>query len=129
MTKTNHHVLAVDDNRMSRLKMARALQNDYQVTQAQGGQEALALLRSQPFHLVLLDIEMPDVDGFEVLRQMKEEPSLRDIPVIVVSGMEDTHSIERCLGMGAIDYIAKPIDLAQLKARVDRHLGTGQWHE
>jgi len=125
MTKTSHHVLAVDDNRMSRLKMTRALQGDYRVTQAQGGQEALALLRSQPFHLVLLDIEMPDVDGFEVLRQMKEESSLRGIPVIVVSGMEDTHSFERCLEMGAIDYIAKPFDLAQLKARVDSHLDTG----
>lgn len=125
MTKTSPHVLAVDDNQMNRLKMVRALQGDYQVTQAQGGQEALALLRSQPFHLVLLDIEMPDVDGFEVLRQMKEESSLRDIPVIVVSGMEDTNSFERCLKMGAVDYIAKPFDLAQLKACVDSHLDTG----
>lgn len=125
MTKTSHHVLAVDDNRMNRMKMARALQGDYQVTQAQGGEEALALLRSQSFHLVLLDIEMPDVDGFEVLRQMKGEPSLRDIPVIVVSGLEDKNSFERCLQMGATDYIAKPFDLAQLKACVDSQLDTG----
>jgi len=125
MTKTNHHVLAVDDNRMTRLKMARALQGDYEVSQAQGGEEALALLRSKPFHLVLLDIEMPDVDGFEVLRQMKDEPTLRDIPVIVVSGMEDTSSFERCLEIGAVDYIPKPFDLPQLKACVDSHLDTG----
>jgi CheY-like chemotaxis protein len=125
MTETSLHVLAVDDNRMSRLKMARALQGGYQVTQAEGGQEALALLRSEPFHLVLLDLEMPDVDGLEVLRQMKAESGLRGIPVIVVSGMEDTDSFERCLAMGAVDYITKPFDMAQLKARVDGHLDTG----
>lgn len=123
MTDSNHHVLAVDDNRMTRLKMARALQDEYGVSQAQGGQEALSLLRSKPFHLVLLDIEMPDMDGFEVLRQMKEDPSLRDIPVIVVSGMEDKASFERCLEIGAVDYVTKPFDLAQLKSCVDSHLG------
>ncbi len=123
MTDSNHHVLAVDDNRMTRLKMARALQDEYGVSQAQGGQEALSLLRSKPFHLVLLDIEMPDMDGFEVLRQMKEDPSLRDIPVIVVSGMEDKASFERCLEIGAVDYVTKPFDLAQLKSCVDSHIG------
>ena len=122
MTKSRHHVLAVDDNRMTRLKMDRALQDDYEVSQAQGGEEALTLLRSQSFDLILLDIEMPDVDGFEVLRQMKEEASLREIPVIVVSGMEDTTSFERCLEMGAVDCIAKPFDLPQLKACVDKYL-------
>jgi CheY-like chemotaxis protein len=125
MTKASHHVLAVDDNRMTRLKMARALQGAYEVSQARGGKEALALLRSQPIHLVLLDIEMPDVDGFEVLRQMKEESGLRDIPVIVVSGMEDTTSFERCMKIGAVDYIAKPFDMPQLKACVDSHLDAG----
>jgi CheY-like chemotaxis protein len=125
MTKTSYQVLAVDDNRMTRLKMTRALQGGYEVSQAQGGEEALALLRSRPFHLVLLDIEMPGLDGFEVLRRMKEESSLRDIPVIVVSGMEDTTSFERCLEIGAVDYIAKPFDLPQLKACVDSHLDTG----
>ncbi len=103
--------------------MARALQDEYGVSQAQGGQEALSLLRSKPFHLVLLDIEMPDMDGFEVLRQMKEDPSLRDIPVIVVSGMEDKASFERCLEIGAVDYVTKPFDLAQLKSCVDSHIG------
>ena len=125
MTENSHRVLAVDDNRMTRLKMARALQDDYEVSQAQGGEEALALLRSETFHLVLLDIEMPDVDGYEVLRQMKEDANLRDIPVIVVSGMEDTASFERCLKLGAIDYIAKPFDLPQLSACVGKHLESG----
>lgn len=123
MTDSNHHVLAVDDNRMTRLKMARALQSEYAVSQAQGGQEALTLLRSKPFHLVLLDIEMPDMDGFEVLRQMKADPSLCDIPVIVVSGMDDKASFEQCLEIGAVDYVTKPFDLAQLKSCVDSHLG------
>ena len=68
---------------------------------------------------------MPDVDGFEVLRQMKEESGLRDIPVIVVSGMEDTTSFERCMKIGAVDYIAKPFDMPQLKVCVDSHLDAG----
>lgn len=125
MTGDSHHVLAVDDNRMTRLKMSRALQDDYDVSQAQGGEEALTLLRSKPFHLVLLDIEMPEVDGFEVLRQMKKDANLCDIPVIVVSGMEDTASFERCLNLGAIDYIAKPFGLPELKECVSKHLDTG----
>jgi len=130
MTATDHRVLVVDDNRMNRIKMTRALKDAYQVTQVQGGQEALDLLLAQPIDLVLLDIMMPGMDGFEVLRRMKDEASLRDIPVIVVSGLEDTESVNRCLEMGAVDFISKPFDLVQIKTCVDRSLpDRGSLHE
>ncbi len=129
MTNTDHHVLAVDDNRINRIKMARALKDGYRVTQAEGGKEALELLLTHSFDIVLLDIMMPDMDGFEVLRRMKDEVGLRDIPVIVVSGLEDTESVSRCLAMGAVDFISKPFDLAQIKACVDSRLIAGSRHE
>ena len=87
------------------------------------GSEALELLHQQVYRVVLLDLNLPDMDGFEVLRQMKADPSLCDIPVIVVSGMDDKASFEQCLEIGAVDYVTKPFDLAQLKSCVDSHLG------
>ncbi len=109
----------VDDNRINRLKLTRALdKEDYDLSEASGGQEALDMLRSQVFHLVLLDILMPDVDGFQVLAQMQSDGQLRGIPVIMVSAVEEQEDVDRCLKMGAVDYISKPFDAEALKDRV-----------
>src|SRR5690606_18548693 len=86
------------------------------------GREALALLRSQPFDLVLLDITMPEMDGYEVLLQLRSDEALRHIPVVMVSAIEEVDSVVRCLELGAEDYLGKPFNPLVLKARVDASL-------
>ncbi|MCZ6773899.1 MAG: response regulator [Proteobacteria bacterium] len=123
MTDTLGHILAVDDNRMNRLKLVRMLEKEgYDVSQAEGGRKALTMLRANIFELVLLDILMPDVDGFQVLREMKQEAALRDIPVIVVTAVEDMNSVNECLELGAVDYVAKPVDAKLLIDRVCNYI-------
>ncbi len=123
MTDSPIHILVVDDNRMNRLKLARALkQQGHAVSEAEDGREALEMLRSHPFDLVLLDILMPEVDGFQVLREMKDDTDLRDIPVIVISGLEDMESVSKCLEMGADDFLNKPVEPAVLKDCVQKIL-------
>ena len=115
------HILVVDDNRLNRLKLARALKlQGHAAGEAKDGREALEMLRSQSFDLVLLDILMPEVDGFQVLREMKDDTDLRDIPVIVISGLEDMESVNKCLEMGADDFLNKPVEPAVLKDRVQK---------
>jgi len=123
VTDTLGHILAVDDNRMNRLKLVRMLGKEgYDVEQAEGGREALTMLRSNVFDLVLLDILMPEVDGFQVLREMKDDAALRDIPVIVVSAVEEMNSVYQCLELGAVDYLSKPVDAELLIDRVSRYI-------
>ncbi len=87
-------ILVVDDNRINRLKLSRALtQRGHAVSEAENGREALEMLRSELFDLVLLDILMPEVDGFQVLREMKDDTTLRDVPVIVISALEEMDSV------------------------------------
>lgn len=119
MSDNPRRVLAVDDNRVNRLKLVRALNaGDFDVVEASGGRQALELLRGGSFDLVLLDVLMPEVDGFEVLRQMRVDPRLSDIPVIMVSAVDEEADVQRCLAMGASDYITKPFDAAMLNERV-----------
>ena len=126
MTDSPIHILVADDNRLNRLKLARALkQQGHAVSEAEDGREALEMLRSHPFDLVLLDILMPEVDGFQVLREMKDDTDLRDIPVIVISGLEDMESVNKCLEMGADDFLNKPVEPAVLKDRVQKILEKG----
>jgi len=123
MSELTHSVLVVDDNRMNRLKMSRALdRGDFQVSEASGGQEALDLLQSQVFHLVLLDLLMPEVDGFQVLERMQSDQQLARIPVIMVSAVEEKEAVERCLAIGAVDYLTKPVGTETLNDCVRRVL-------
>ncbi len=123
MTDRPIHILAVDDNRMSRLKLTRTLEGGgYSVSQADGGRTALDMLRSGAFDLVLLDILMPEVDGFQVLREMKDDVDLQNIPVIVVSGLEDMDSVDRCLAAGADNFLSKPVDPTVLQDHVRKLL-------
>ena len=124
MTDRPIHILAVDDNRMSRLKLARTLEGGgYSVSRADGGRTALDMLRSKAFDLVLLDILMPEVDGFQVLREMKDDTDLQNIPVIVISGLEDMDSVDRCLAAGADEFLSKPVDPTVLQDHVRKLLG------
>ena len=124
MSESTYRVLVVDDNRMNRLKLTRALSTEgYDVSEASGGQEAVKMLQSQVFHLVLLDILMPDVDGFQVLEKMQSDHGLAKIPVIMVSAVDEQEDVQKCLTMGAVDYITKPFDAEVLKVRVRSNLG------
>ena len=112
-------VLVVDDNPTSRMALSFSLQyQGHQVSEAENGQQALEMLQTASFDLVLLDVEMPVVDGYQVLEQMKSDSVLRDIPVIVISAVEDMDSVVKCIQRGAEDYLPKPFEAVLLKARI-----------
>ena len=112
--------LVVDDNETNRMLLMYVLKGEGCVIEfAENGQEALDKLRQKNFDVVLLDLMMPEVNGYEVLRQMKADKSLRHIPAIVVSALDNMDSIVTCIQMGAEDYLTKPFSPVLLKARVD----------
>jgi DNA-binding response OmpR family regulator len=112
-------VLVVEDNGLNRDLLCRRLEREgYQPVECAGGREALEALGKGGIDLVLLDIVMPEVDGYEVLRQVKGSASLRDVPVIMISALDDLASVVRCIELGAEDYLPKPFDPVLLRARV-----------
>jgi class 3 adenylate cyclase len=118
-------VLVVDDFEANRRNVSRLLKlQGHSATVAENGRQALALLRERPFDMVLLDIMMPEMDGYQVLEQIRSDPRLRQIPVVVISGVEDMGSIVRCIELGAADYMLKPCDPLLLRARVSACLET-----
>jgi signal transduction histidine kinase len=113
------HVLIVDDYPMNRMKLARILEDQgHTSAMAENGQQALEMMEAEPFDVVLLDILMPDMDGYEVLRRVKGDPRLRDIPVIVISAVDEIDSVVGCIEMGAEDYLPKPFNPTLLRARL-----------
>jgi putative two-component system response regulator len=112
-------VLVVDDNEANRELIEACLSGvDCHVTLAAGGVEALRLISSQPPDLVLLDVQMPDIDGYEVLRQIKADPSSRLIPVVMITGLAARDDRVKALELGCDDFLAKPVDRVDLVARV-----------
>jgi len=116
-------ILVVDDNRVNRLLLGRALEQlGHSVTFAENGREGLEALRQRPVDLVLLDIEMPEMDGYQVLAALAADPHLREIPVVMMSSVEEVDSVARCIEMGAEDYLFKPVNPVLLKARIGTSL-------
>jgi class 3 adenylate cyclase len=116
-------LLVVDDNRVNRLLLGRALEQlGHTVAFAEHGREALEALRQRRFDLVLLDIEMPVMDGYQALEALAADPHLRDIPVVMMSSVEEVDSVARCIEMGAEDYLFKPVNPVLLRARVGASL-------
>ena len=112
-------LLVVDDNEISRDLLCRQLERQgHIVTTAGSGKQALDILQSRAFDLVLLDIMMPEMSGYQVLRRLKSSEAFGDIPVIVVSALDDIDSVVHCLRMGAEDYLIKPFNHVLLKARI-----------
>jgi two-component system, sensor histidine kinase and response regulator len=112
-------LLVVDDNEMNRDVLSRRLKRQgHDVVMVGSGREALAAVRERAFDLVLLDIMMPEVDGYEVLRSLKADQDLSHIPVIMISALHELDSVVRCIEMGADDYLFKPFEPTLLKARV-----------
>ena len=116
-------LLVVDDNKVNRLLLTRSLElQGHSVASAENGRVALEMLRRESFDLLLLDMEMPEVDGFQVLEQLAGDLQLRDLPVIVTSSLEGIESVVRCIELGAEDYLPKPVNPVLLKARIGASL-------
>lgn len=101
------------------MQLKRSLeQQGHAVSLAENGRQALEVLGAAGFDLVLLDILMPEMDGYEVLARLKSDPAHRDLPIIVISALDEMESVIRCIGMGAEDYLPKPFDPLLLRARI-----------
>ncbi len=119
MFEGHGHILVVDDHRTTRLKLSLGLQQQgHTVREAENGRQALDKLKAESFDLVLLDIMMPELDGYQVLEQMKKDSILRDLPVIVISAQDELESIVRGIELGAEDYLPKSFDPVLLRARI-----------
>lgn len=118
-------LLVVDDSPINRELLAKQLaRRGYVVATAENGRIALERLAEQEFDLVLLDIIMPELDGVEVLRRVKADPRLRDIPVIMISALDEIDSVIRCLEIGAADFLSKPFHPTLLDARIGASLAS-----
>lgn len=116
-------LLVADDNKVNRLLLKRSLElQGHRVASAENGRVALEMLRRENFDLLLLDMEMPEMDGFQVLEQLVADTQLRDLPVIVTSSLEGIAQIARCIELGAEDYLTKPVNPVLLKARINSSL-------
>ena len=120
---TPGRLLVVDDNKVNRILLARSLEQQGHVVEvAENGKNGLEKLRSQPFDLVLLDIEMPELDGYQVLEACLNDTDLRNIPIIMTSSMDELDSVVKCIELGAEDYLSKPVNPVLLRARINASL-------
>jgi CheY-like chemotaxis protein/class 3 adenylate cyclase len=113
-------ILIIEDNETNRDLISRWLRRDgHTVVEAANGRDGLALLRTRPFDVVLLDIIMPHMNGYQVLAEIKSDPCLRHLPVIMISAFSEIDSVVRCIEHGAEDYLTKPIKSVLLRARLN----------
>ena len=118
-TKRPSRILVVDDNQSNRDLLKRRLERQgHTVILAESGFVALSCVQQDPYDLILLDLLMPEISGLDVLVFLKADPNLRDIPVIMISALNEIDSIVRCIEAGAEDYLTKPFDPVLLRARV-----------
>lgn len=116
-------LLVVDDNKVNRILLARGLeQQGHKVELAENGRQALEKLRTGAFDLVLLDIEMPEMNGYQVLEACLQDDELRNIPIIMTSSLDEIESVVKCVELGAEDYLNKPVNPILLRARVNASL-------
>jgi class 3 adenylate cyclase len=116
-------LLVVDDNKVNRILLSRGLEgHGHKVETAENGKQALEKLRADPFDLVLLDIEMPEMNGYQVLETCLQDPDLRNIPIIMTSSLDEIDSVVKCVELGAEDYLNKPVNPILLRARVNASL-------
>jgi class 3 adenylate cyclase len=123
-------LLVIDDSEQSRELLSRyLLRQGHKVLTAASGPEGMEVLRRMPIDLVFLDLVMPEMSGLEVLAELKADPVLRAVPVIIVSGIQDTDGVIRCIEAGAEDYIYKPFNATLLRARLNAGLQRKRWHD
>lgn len=122
------HILVVDDVAVNReILKRRLLRRGYRITEASGGRQALEIIDREPVDLVLLDIMMPEVDGLEVVRTVRQTRSTRELPIIMVSAKSFSEDVTQCLDLGANDYVTKPVDfdatLELIRRELDQKVG------
>ena len=123
-------LLVVDDNRVNRLLLGRTLeQQGHSVAFAADGRRALEILATERFNLILLDVEMPELDGVAMLKQLAAEGRLLEMPVIMTSALDEVERIAECIGLGADDFLSKPVNPVLLKARVAASLTKKRSHD
>ena len=128
MTGPQYSLLVVDDNEMNRDLLTRRLERQgYQVTVAVDGLQALEILDQADFDLILLDIMLPVMNGYQVLEHLKADESLSQAPVIIATSLDEADGKARCMALGADDYLTKPFNPVVLKSRISdclaRHHG------
>lgn len=120
MTEVPPSILVVDDDPINRILLSRELEREgHRVLAAENGLQALEILQNDKFDIVLLDVLMPELDGYETLARIERDDKLRHIPVIMISALEEIESVVRCIEMGAADYLPKPFDPVLLRARIN----------
>jgi diguanylate cyclase (GGDEF)-like protein len=122
MVKKRYKILAVDDLTLNSKIIREILNKEYDVVLASSGEQALDIINIDPPDLILLDIQMPGLDGYEVCKLLKDDCNTADIPVIFVTAESDTFDEAEAFELGAVDYITKPMKQPVLKARVKMHL-------
>ena len=119
MNTPKHKILVVDDSDINRLLLTELLKDEYEVYEADGGKNAIAFFdRKEEISLVLLDIVMPDVDGYDVLKAMRQRGLLEDIPVIMISAENAAEYITKAFDLGATDYVSRPLEAAVVRRRI-----------
>ena len=117
------HILIVDDDRTTRFVIRNVMEDaGHFVLEAKNGEEALKIFNEQLPDLILMDANMPVMDGFSTCHQLRKHPEGSQIPILIITGLDDEHSIERAFAVGATDYIPKPVNIAVLGKRVERLL-------
>ena len=130
MSEVSASILVVDDDQINRMVLAHDLEQEgHRVTAVEDGGSALEALRDGRFDVVLLDVLMPELDGYETLAQIERNEKLRHVPVIMVSALEDIESVVRCIELGAADYLPKPFDPVLLRARINGCLTKKRLHD
>ena len=118
-----HSILIVDDERSNISLLHKVLSPDYSIYAASDGQEAVETAEEFLPDVILLDIIMPDMDGYDVISVLKSSETTRNIPVVFITGLDSTDSMEKGLALGAVDYIPKPFDVNTVKKIVGNQMG------
>ena len=127
MASQQYSLLVVDDNEMNRDLLSRRLERQgYRVTVAVDGRQALEILNREDFNLVLLDIMLPEMNGYQVLEQLKADQALSHIPVIITTALDEADGKAKCIELGAEDYLTKPFNPVMLKSRISDCLARHQ---
>ena len=122
MSNNNHKILIVDDDSVNITALVMILEDDYELFIVKDGQNAIDCANKVSPDIILLDVIMPDMDGFETLGKLKLSDKTKDIPVIFITGLKSSEDEEKGLALGAVDYIYKPFDPATVTQKVRYHL-------
>ncbi len=122
MSDLKQRILVIDDDRLIRHVICHTLETDYEVVQASSGMEGIASAQNHPPDLILLDVMMPGMDGYEVCRRLRAHSAMVNTPVIMLTALDQVDAKIRGLNAGADDYLTKPFNLDELKTRVQAHL-------